>query len=572
MEAPPADSRPPSGEHGQSQQQMLGLVDLLRTLVRRWRWVAGSVVLITGLALAFSLRQPKEYSASADVLLPSVSEISALQSDQPAGLVAITADRQLANALQVIQSGDLQDEVEKRYDGPLDVDSVKAERHQDGSDMVTIKATGTDPKEAADLVNTYAQTYIDYSANRRLDLLQAASEQIKARIADLDQQRSDLQKPLDELDARIAGSPGNQSLLVQRASLLSTLQPQLDAIDNAKAVQLSAEQTLSFRAGLNPESSIQFLTRATPPTDPVSPKPVRDGIIGLMLGLGIGVALSLVREFLDESIRTSSDLEQVLRGRYPVLGIIPFAEDGSLEVGAALTAQSPAAEAYRSLRTSVRFSELEHPMRIIQITSASPGEGKTTTTANLARVLAQAGHRVAVACCDLRRPRVHLSFGVSSSPGLADVVLGERTLNEALRTSENLYVLPAGTAPPNPSELLGTARAQRVMEALAEELDFVVVDSTPVLAVTDAIVVSRFVDATIVVVSAGDTSRRQVEETIKSLELSQAPVIGFVFNRAGAEERNLYGYSYEAIDYGATPGAGTNGGGSSSRGMASTSS
>lgn len=538
----------------QPSQQVLGLVDLLRTLRRRWRWVAGSVIVLTGLALGLSLQQDPSYVAESSILLNTVADAGVLQAD-PNAQVAFFADRQVKNALHVLESGALHDAVEKVYDGPLDVTSVVANGPLDGSDAVTLSVRATDPQEAADLVNTYAQAYIDYATNQRLDSLQAANAQIQLRLDDIATQRADIARPLNEIDQRLAADPGNESLQTQRENLRTQVQPQLDALDQQRAVFVQNQQGLALTQGLAPEATVQFLTEATAPTEPVSPNPVRDGIVGLMLGVGLGIALALARDFLDESVRSPADLEQVLRGRYPILGVIPLADDGSLSFGTTLPAHSPVAEAYRSLRTSVRFSQLERSQRVVQITSASPGDGKTTTAVNLARALAQAGHKVGVAGCDLRRPRLHLSFGVPPSPGLADVVLGEATLAQALHEVEGMYVLAAGTTPPNPSELLGTERTQRVMEALADKLDFVVVDSTPVLSVTDAIVLSRFVDATIVVVSARDTSRRQVQETIKALEMSSAPIIGFVLNRAGDEDRNLYGYSYNTDTAGATPGS-----------------
>ncbi len=164
---------------------------------------------------------------------------------------------------------------------------------------------------------------------------------------------------------------------------------------------------------------------------------------------------------------------------------------------------------------------------------------------------------MSVACCDLRRPTIHKTFGVPIAPGLADVVLGEKTLAEAISSADDLtYVLAAGTSPPNPSELLGSSRAERVVAALADEMDYTVIDTTPVLPVTDSIVVSRFADATLIVVSSGRTTRKQLEHTLAALELASAPVIGFVLNRAPVGDRNAYGYGY-GLSYGYDYGGGS---------------
>ncbi len=524
-------------------RQVLGLVEMMRVLRRRWRWVAGSSIALTALALGLSLQQDPQYVAQGSLLLPTVADSGVLQAD-PNAQVAFFADRQVKNALQVLQSGELQTAVERAYSGPLDVTKVTAAGALDGSDAVTLSVKATDPKAAAALVNTYATTYIDYASKQRLDSLQAAYGQLQVRLDDLATQRDKVAAPLNEIDLRLTGNPTNPSLQAQRAAILSQIQPQLDALDQQRSAFVQSQQSLALTLGLIPEATAHILTKATPPSTAVSPNPLTDAIVGLMLGLGLGLALALVREILDESIRSSDDLEQLLRGRYPVLGVIPLAIDGELSAGKALPDHTPVAEAFRSLRTSVRFSQLEQPLKIFQVTSASQGDGKTTAASYLSRALAQAGHQAGVVCSDLRRPSLHLSFGVPQSPGLTDVVLGERTLTDALQTIDNIYVLPAGTSPPNPSELLGTARTERVLEAMADKLDVLIVDSTPVLDVTDAVVVSRFVDATIVVISARTTTRRRAEETIKALEQAGAPILGFVLNRAGEEDRNIYGYTY----------------------------
>jgi capsular exopolysaccharide synthesis family protein len=293
-----------------------------------------------------------------------------------------------------------------------------------------------------------------------------------------------------------------------------------------------------------------MLSEATPPAEPISPKPVRDGIIGGMVGLGLGLALALAREFFDDSIRTTGDVERVVKGAHPLLGVIPEADTADLVALPDVNTTTQVAEAYRALRTSVRFAELDRSMKVIQVTSPASGEGKTTSVEYLATMLTQAGHRVAVACCDLRRPQIHEMFGIEVSPGLVDVVLGECTLAEAIRpVSDLLYVLPAGSFPPNPSEILGSRRAELVIQALTEEMDYVILDTTPVLPVTDSIVVSRFADATIIVVAAGRTRRTQLQETLRLLDQAQAPIIGVVLNRAEAGDRNAYGYSYGASHY-----------------------
>ena len=208
-------------------------------------------------------------------------------------------------------------------------------------------------------------------------------------------------------------------------------------------------------------------------------------------------------------------------------------------------AQSPAAEAFRGLRTALKFASIDRPFRVIQVTSASAGEGKTTAVCNLAVAIAQGGDRVAVVCCDLRRPRIQERLQVPLEPGLTNVLLGEVDLNGAVhRTDANVYVVPAGTPPPNPSELLSAERAAAVIESLAQQVDVVLLDCPPVLPVTDALVISRLADATVVVVDGRSTERRAIRRALQLLQQVGAPVVGLLLNAAPESGEYGYGYGY----------------------------
>jgi len=543
----------------QRDDQYLGLAEILRAVGRRWRWVVGSVIVLVALALFLSLQQDSKYRASVRLLLRTVADDTSLIAD-PNAQVPFFADRQLQNEIQVIESFEVQRAVEAAYEGDLRVGEVTAEVVQVGADAVELSVTSTDPDAAADLVNLYAEKYVELSQSQEFDSLEAANTQLQDRLATVNERRATVAAPLETLENQLEGDPTNEGLRTQLLALQVSLGSEIEALDNLRTFYIQAQENLALTRGLSTFATAKVLSPATPPDSPVSPKPIRDGIIGLMGGLGVGLALALAREFLDQSIRTTDDLERTVKGRYPVLGVVPEATAAELTLTGGRGDHSAAAEAYRALRTSVRFAELDRPMKVIQVTSGSPGEGKTTTAANLARALTQAGHRVAVACCDLRRPTIHELFGANVSPGLADVVLGDRTLAEAITQIDALtYVLPAGSSPPNPSELLGSGRADRVIAALADEMDYVVIDTTPVLPVTDSIVVSRFADATIVVVNAGKTTRTQLHHALSSLEQASAPIIGLVLNRALEGDRNSYGYSY-GYDYGKRGADSANGG------------
>lgn len=521
----------------------LDLRAYLGVLRRRWRWIAASVILVVALALAVSFQQSATYQATAEVLIRQRSTESLFNEEQLR--VPADAARLINNEVELIESGTVRDLVAVTYDGALDVDDISAGPASDTSDAVRISATGGDPDAVAELVNLYTETYIEFSRTQRVDDLLAAGAEIQAQVDDLQVEINEVSAPLAELDAEIAADPENEALSDRRDSLAASVAAETTTLGGQQDFYEQQMENLELTAGIVQSGGVQLLTAAEPPADPISPKPVRNAALALVLGGLLGVFLAFVRDRLDDTIRSPEDLDRVAPGVLPTIGLIPALDDARPGLIVETDPKSPTAEAYRTLRTAVRFAGIDRKMKVIQVTSSNLGEGKTTTVANLAVALAQAGQRVAIVCCDLRRPRVHELFGEDISPGFTDVLLGEVVLADALRSVRpNLYLLAAGSRPPNPSELLGSARAESVLAALAAECDYLVVDSTPILPVTDGLVVAHLADATLVVVSARTTTRQQIRQTMTLLGQTDASVIGFVLNRIPLRGRGGYGYSY----------------------------
>ena len=274
-----------------------------------------------------------------------------------------------------------------------------------------------------------------------------------------------------------------------------------------------------------------------------------------------GLGLAFLAEYLDDSIKTREDLER-LASPVPVIGVIPtvaaWKERDEIRLVSITEPNSAAAEAYRTLRTAIQFVALDRPMRVLQVTSSNASEGKTTTMANLGVALAQAGQRVILVCCDLRRPRLHEFFGLPNAVGFTSLLLGNAPLSKALQAVPNvprLRLLASGPLPPNPSELLSSARTKEVFAALKAEADVVLIDSPPVLPVTDALVLFRQVDATLMVFSAGGTTQKQASTALAMAKQVDAPLVGTVLN--GATAVGGYGAEY-SYRYTTAP-AGTNG-------------
>lgn len=277
-------------------------------------------------------------------------------------------------------------------------------------------------------------------------------------------------------------------------------------------------------------------------------------ILGLLVGLILGLMGAFFLEYLDQTIKSAHDVERLLG--VPVLGLIPYdpklaAANGRrapITVVTALGADEPVAEAFRALRTNVTFVGAEKPLQLITVTSPGPGEGKSTTAANLAVTLAQSGQKTILVDADLRRPLVHRAFAIVQDPGLTDILVHRAEVREAVRpdVSPKLDVLPAGVSPPNPSELLGSDAMQQLMAELRREYDYIILDTPPVLPVTDATVVAAGADAVIVTIRSGETEETAAQRALEQLRRVNARIAGVVLNGISSAKDHYYTYySYQ---------------------------
>src|SRR4029453_12060606 len=290
------------------------------------------------------------------------------------------------------------------------------------------------------------------------------------------------------------------------------------------------------------------LSGAGAPAPPVSPNLPLNLAIGLVFGLFLGAALAFVRDYFDDSVKSKEMVEKVTGGT--TLGLIPKYEGGN-DLVTVTHPNAPAAEAFRLLRTSVKFLGIERQVRVVQVTSPSPAEGKTSVAVNLAIAFAQSGDRVVLVGGDLRRPRMEELLDVSLTPGLTPALIGDVTLPQASQTVgavPNLSVLPAGIPPPNPSELLSGERARRLVDVLGHTYGVVVIDCPPVLPVTDSLVIARMADTTLLVTSANRTSKRSLVRAVEQLRQVDAPLVGTVLNSMSPDD-SFSGepYRYETV-------------------------
>jgi capsular exopolysaccharide synthesis family protein len=310
-------------------------------------------------------------------------------------------------------------------------------------------------------------------------------------------------------------------------------------------------------AGLR-ATNIHLVDAALVPTTPVRPKKMFNILIGLLAGVVLGVTLAFLQESMDTSIKSAEDVERLIPA--PALAVIPMArsswrrlsgemgqpQNGGVESIVLRHPTSSLAESYRTLRTSILLSTAPRPPQALLVTSAQPREGKSCTSLNLALGLAQRGVPVVIVDADMRRPSVGKGLGFSENGGgLSSFLSGAHSLDEVLRQFEkvpNLWVLPAGPQPPNPADLLSSPTMEKLLLDLRTRFEHVVLDSAPLLLVTDATILSRLVDGVVLVVESGVTVRRALVRAHKILESAGGRILGTVVNKWDARNEGYYGY------------------------------
>jgi capsular exopolysaccharide synthesis family protein len=316
-------------------------------------------------------------------------------------------------------------------------------------------------------------------------------------------------------------------------------------IANAIGFQLSqvASQLTPERSDGAGSVKATTLARAQTPQGPSSPNVLRNLSVGLVLGLLLGISVALLRHILDTKLRSEADIRAITES--PVLGVIGYADE--LPKHPMIVRDEPLSapsEEVRRLRTNLQFIDVARRQRSIVVTSSIPGEGKSTIAVNLAVSLADAGARTVLVDADLRRPAIAEIAGLEGAAGLTSILIGRAKVADVVQPLgvRSLDVLPSGPIPPNPSELLGSTAMAQLLEQLTATYDIVLLDSPPVLPVTDAAVLSRLAGGALIVVGADRIHRPQLLETLETLNTVDAHVFGVVVNKISRRDAGVYGY------------------------------
>jgi capsular exopolysaccharide synthesis family protein len=358
--------------------------------------------------------------------------------------------------------------------------------------------------------------------------------------------------PLREKLKRDPGAPIDASASITGETSIFRItvrdpDPQRAAEIANEAGEALAEAADTFTGLLQVTNSKVFavpVNAAGVPATPTSPVPSRNLGLGFLAGLLVGIGIAFVRHTLDTKVRTELDIRPI--SKEPMLGEMPFEKSKSELVTIDRDPHGGYAEAVRRLRTNLMFVDVTTGRHSFIVTSAMPGEGKTTTTVNLAMAMATTGGRVLLIDGDLRNPSVAKTLGIEGAVGLTTVLLGQADAGDVIqrwRDSE-LYVLTAGAIPPNPSELLGSEPMRELFDKLAHEFDFILIDSPPVVPVVDAVLLDRLTGGTLMIVASSRTKKRDLASAVKQLDTVGAKLIGFALNFVPVNESDARRYGY----------------------------
>jgi non-specific protein-tyrosine kinase len=394
--------------------------------------------------------------------------------------------------------------------------------------IIQVSVQTTDPAFSASIANAIVSTFSTQIQDIQTKRFSQSKLTLETQLAETDKQIADLvnqaelavtQSEKDRLDAKV----------VEYRTIYSNL------LTSYEQIRLSEAQSVS---------SVVQVVPAVPNTDPVEPNIWRNTILAALLGFLIAAVALIARESLDDTVKTPNEITR--KFDLPILGVIYHHSSEGTSPITISEPRSPVAEAYRALRTNINYASVDRPLRTILITSAIPGDGKSTTIINLGVVLAQNGKRVIIADCDLRRPQIHTHFGLTNRQGMSTLFASSGDGLNSVRQStpvDGLTVVTSGSLPPNPSELMGSQKLQTILNTMRNSADIILIDTPPTLTVTDASALAPSLDGILLVVRPGKTKVSALRQTIEQLRQVNARILGIVMNDVAVSGKP-YSYHY----------------------------
>lgn len=505
-------------------------------LVWRWLWLIVLGALLAGGAAYINSRsiQPV-YSASVTLLInqaPNSTNVTDYSS-------LITSERLARTYAQLLRTPKVLEQVARELDLP-GTPGVQVSLVND-TQLLNVSVEDTDPDRAAAVANKVAEVFSQMIEAQQRARYASLKESLEERIKQTENDIAETQAMIDGMNASLS-FPSDADLSRLQTALTQYRNTYANLLGNLAQVRLAEAQAVS---------SVEVVQEARPRRSPIRPRTRDNTLLAAMVGAMLAVGAAFLIEYLDDTVKSPDDVEQI--ARVAPLGVIGRIEGEALpqKLVTYHSPRSPISEAYRVLRTNIQFGSVDKPLRSLLVTSSEPVEGKSNTAANLAVALAQAGQRVVVVDADLRKPTLHKYFELTNDHGLTTALLnGQSPIQTHLQASEvdNLRVLSSGPLPPNPAELLGSRRLGQIVEELKQEADVIIFDSPPLLPLADAALLSSQVDGTLLVADAGATRRGSLARALTVLQSASAHVLGVALNRF-MPSRSGYYYSYRYYHY-----------------------
>jgi polysaccharide biosynthesis transport protein len=524
-------------------EEPVELTEYLRVIRERWWIIVAAIVIVTGAALFISLQSTPQYRSYARLLYQKTNLEQALFGSQV--FTNTNQDREVQTGAEVIKLEPIAEAVAAQLGSqrsPTSLLGMVSVKPKSNANVVDISAEGPDAKETADVANAFAEQFVLFRQSTDRATVAAARELVKQQ--------------LDQLSAEDASS--DYGLMLK------------DKYESLRIIE-------SMQNG-----GFTIVQRASTPSAPFSPQTVRDSLIAFFVGLVLGVGFAFLLDRMDRRVRDEKTLETELG--VPVLASVPLVKEGWFGGTRVLKGKSRGRsrapvgfssdgailESFRTLRSNLQYFSLDKKQPVWLVTSCAPKEGKTTTTINLGLSLALSGKRVILIEADLRRPMLNEYLGLRRGAGLSNLLAGSKRLEDVLQfvkatdfmppekrvnpadekhgiLQRNMYAIASGPLPPNPAELLASQRMTDLIQELAPMADYLLIDTPPVLAVSDALALARHVDGVIVVARLDATSRDSIREVREIFERAGTRIIGAV--AAGTDKptsyyKKRYGYGY----------------------------
>ena len=509
-------------------------------LLRRWLWLLILVAVLGGVTgyIVSRLQTPIYQSSTTLLINEAPGSKSAIDYNS-----LLTSQRLASTYVQLLTERSVLEKVIPLLPYTTTVEQLKVKISASvvrDTNLIQVNVTDPNPATAALIANSLATAFSNQVEETQAARYQASEDSLQVQMKRVDEQIQQTRADIQALGTDAANKD-------QR----DRLQANLVQYQTSYNTYSQSYEQIRFTAAQN-NSNVTQVETAIPVFTPISPRVATNtalaGVVGLLLALGA----VLLFESLDDTLRHTGQITN--ESGLPVLGFIPFftVEEGQRLPVVAVSPRSPIAERFRALRTNIQFTSPDHPLHTLLITSPGPGDGKSTVASNLAVAVSQGGRRVTMVDGDMRRPTLHKRLNVENQGGLSALFIQPNLyLNGNLQSTgmPGLNVLTGGNVPPNPAELLGSAKMLDILRAVKDETEMVIIDSPPVTSVTDAVVLAPGVDGVLIVVRPGVTKLAAAREAINELKRAGANILGLIVNGVRAEDIRYYSGYYHYYYY-----------------------